>query len=145
MISTVHAQSAGQVFDRVLGFFEASQRDPVLRHFAANMSCIMVQKLLEGKDGRTLMPAAEILLGNYTIKQLILDKKIEKLPQAIRNAHDEGMQTMDQSILELWRAGWISPETAIAASASPEEREQVLTERLFPFSFRIKDISRGRS
>ena len=126
VISTVHAQSAGQVFDRVLGFFEASQRDTVLRHFAANMSCIMVQKLLEGKDGKTLMPAAEILLGNYTIKQLILDKKIEKLPQAIRNAHDEGMQTMDQSILELWKAGMISPETALGASASPEDLQALM-------------------
>jgi len=126
VVSTVHAQSAGQVFDRVLGFFEPSQRDTVLRHFAANMSCIMVQKLLEGKDGRTLMPAAEILLGNYTIKQLILDKKIEKISQAIRNAHDEGMQTMDQSILELWKAGWISPETAIGASASPEDLQALM-------------------
>ncbi len=121
VISTVHAQSASHVFDRVLGFFESSQREAILRYFAANLSCIMVQKLLDGKDGKTLLPAAEILLGNYTIKQLILDKKIDKLPQAIRNAHAEGMQTMDQSILGLWKAGLISPETALGASPSPED------------------------
>ena len=126
VISTVHAQSADQVFDRVLGFFEPSQRDAVLRYFAANMTCIMVQKLLVGKDGKTLVPAAEVLLGNYTIRQLILDKKIDKLAQAIRNAHDEGMQTMNQSILELWKAGLISQEVAVAASASPEDLQALM-------------------
>ncbi len=126
VISTVHAQSADQVFDRILGFFEPSQRDAVLRYFAANMACIMVQKLLVAKDGKTLVPAAEVLLGNYTIKQLILDKKIDKLGQAIRNAHDEGMQTMNQSILELWRSGTITQEVAVAASASPEDLQALM-------------------
>ena len=126
VISTVHAQSAGQVFDRVLGFFPPSEREGVLRYFAANMSCIMIQKLLVAKDGKTMVPAAEILLGNYTIRQLILEKKIDKIPQAIRNAHEEGMQTMDQSLLELWKAGKIGPETAIAASASPEDLQALM-------------------
>jgi pilus retraction protein PilT len=126
VISTVHAQSAGQVFDRVLGFFPPSEREATLRYFAANMSCLMVQKLLVAKDGKMLVPAAEVLLGNYTIKQLILDKKIDKIPQAIRNAHEEGMQTMDQSILELWKAGLISQEIAIAASASPEDLQALM-------------------
>lgn len=122
VISTIHAQSAGQVFDRILGFFRREgERDAILRHFSANMSCIMIQKLLVEKDAKTLVPACEVLLGNYTIRQLILDKKIDKLPQAIRNAHDEGMQTMDQSILDLWKAGFISNEAALAASASPED------------------------
>jgi pilus retraction protein PilT len=126
VISTVHAQSAGQVFDRVLGFFPPSEREAVLRYFAANMSCITVQKLLVAKDGKTLLPATEVLLGNYTIKQLILDKKIDKIPQAIRNAREEGMQTMDQSIFELWKAGMISQETAIAASPSPEDLQALM-------------------
>jgi len=121
VISTVHAQSAEQVFDRVLGFFEASQRDAVLRYFAANLTCIMVEKLLPAQDGRGLVPATEVLLGNYTTRQLIVDKKTDKLPQAIRNAHEEGMQTMDQSLLQLWKEGRITQETAIAASASPED------------------------
>jgi pilus retraction protein PilT len=126
VISTVHAQSASQVFDRVLGFFPPQERDAILRYFAANMSCIMVQKLLGTKDGKTLVPATEVLLGNYTIKQLILEKKIDKIPQAIRNAREEGMQTMDQSLLELWKAGQISQECAIAASQSPEDLQSLM-------------------
>lgn len=126
VISTVHAQSAGQVFDRVLGFFPPAEREAALRYFSANMSCIMVQKLLMAKDGKSLVPAAEVLLGNYTIKQLILDKKIDKLSQAIRNAHEEGMQTMDQSLLGLWKTGLISQETAIAGSPAPEDLKALM-------------------
>ncbi|MEI7750460.1 MAG: PilT/PilU family type 4a pilus ATPase [Candidatus Omnitrophota bacterium] len=126
VISTVHAQSADQVFDRVMGFFPPSEREAALRYFAANMSCIMVQKLLVAKDGKLLVPAAEVLLGNYTIRQLILDKKIDKIPQAMRNAREDGMQTMDQSIVELWKAGMISQETAISASSSPEDIQAMM-------------------
>jgi twitching motility protein PilU len=126
IISTVHAQSASQVFDRVLGFFPPQERETTLRYFAANMSCIMVQKLLGAKDGKTLVPAVEVLLGNYTTKQLILEKKIDKIPQAIRNAHEVGMQTMDQSLLDLWKTGRISQETAIAASPSPEDLQSLM-------------------
>jgi len=127
VISTIHAQSASQVFDRILSFFRReNERDGVFRHFAANMSCIMIQKLLVAKSGTHLVPAAEVLLGNYTIKQLILEKKIDKLSQAIRNANEEGMQTMNQSLQALWKAGLISQETAIAASPSPEDLQSLM-------------------
>lgn len=123
VISSVHAQSVYQVFDRVLSFFPPEHHDSVLRHFALNVSCIAVQKLIVGKDGKTLMPAVEILLGNYTVRQLILERKLDKLPQVILNSRQDGMQTMDQSILELWQAQLISKETALAVSHSPQELE----------------------
>ncbi|MFH0985591.1 MAG: PilT/PilU family type 4a pilus ATPase [Candidatus Omnitrophota bacterium] len=126
VISTVHAQSASQVFDRVLGFFPPLERESVLRYFAANMSCIVVQKLLPAIDGKALVPATEILLGNYTTRQLVLEKKIDKIPQAIRNAREEGMQTMDQSLLDLWKAGKITQETALAASSSGEDLQSMI-------------------
>ena len=122
VIATIHAQSAPQIFERILGFFRREgERENVLNHFARNMTCMAVQKLLLNKEKNGMVPAVEIMLGNYTTRQLIIEKKMDKLPQAIRNAHHEGMQTMDQSILELWRAGHIDQETAINASSSPED------------------------
>ena len=127
VIATIHAQSAPQIFERILGFYRREdEREGILHHFARNMTCMAVQKLLVDKDGNGLVPAVEILLGNYTVKQLIIEKKMDKLPQAIRNAHQEGMQTMDQSILDLWRAGLIDQETAIGASNSPEDLQALM-------------------
>ncbi|OQA40734.1 MAG: Twitching mobility protein [Candidatus Omnitrophica bacterium ADurb.Bin314] len=123
VISTVHAQSVGQVFDRVLGFFAPEHREAVLRHFAMNVSCIAVQKLLVGADGKSLVPAVEIMLGSYIIKQLIMEHRVDKLAQALRNSSQEGMQTMDQSLLQLWEKKLITRETALASSQSPQELE----------------------
>ncbi|MBU9889921.1 MAG: PilT/PilU family type 4a pilus ATPase [Candidatus Omnitrophica bacterium] len=126
VISSIHAQSVPQVFDRFLGFFPAEERDAALRHFAANVSCIAVQKLLTETDGKTLVPAVEILLGNFIVRQLIMEKKIEKLDQALRNCRQEGMQTMEQSLFQLWESGKITRECALAASPSPQEMEAMI-------------------
>lgn len=127
VVSTVHAQSVPQVFDRILGFFRREgERETILRHFAANLTCLAVQKLLVSKDGTMLVPAAEILLGNYTTKQLVQEHKLEKLPQVLHNAHHEGMQTMDQSLFKLWETGLISREVALEASPWPQDLEALM-------------------
>lgn len=123
VLATVHAKAVIQIFDRILGFFPADQRDQILNHLSFNITCFAVQKLLVAKDGKTLVPAFEILIGNYTIKQLVREKKIDKLPQAIRNAGQEGMQTFEQSLLKLWQDGSISTEEALSASERPQELE----------------------
>lgn len=125
VISTIHAQSVQQVFDRILGFFPPEHREAILRHFALNVSCVAVQKLVPGVGGG-MVPGVEIMLGTYTVKQLIMEKKLDKLPQALRNGAQEGMQTMDQSLHSLWESKLISKETALAASSSPQELEALI-------------------
>ncbi|OQA58161.1 MAG: Twitching mobility protein [Candidatus Omnitrophica bacterium ADurb.Bin277] len=126
VISTVHAQSVYQVFDRILGFFLPEHREAVLRHFAMNITCVAVQKLLVGADETGLVPAVEIMLGNYTVRQLIMEQKLDKLPQALRNSAREGMQTMDQSLLDLWERKLITKEIALANSPLPQELEALM-------------------
>ncbi len=123
VIGTVHARSVTQIFDRITGFFDIDQRDAVLNSLYPNIACFAVQQLLMSSDGVSLVPAVEIMLGNYTTRQLVKERKFDKLTQALRNANQEGMMTMDQSLLELWRAGKITKETAFSASERPEELE----------------------
>lgn len=123
VIATVHAKSVVQIFDRVLGFFPPEQRDQVLSHFSFNITCLICQKLLVAKDGRSLVPAFEVMAGNYTTRQLVRERKFDKIPQAIRNGANEGMMTFEQAIFKLWKDGEISPEEALAASERPQELE----------------------
>lgn len=123
VIATIHAKSAAQILDRILGFFPADQRDFVLSHLCPNINCFVVEKLLLPKEGVGLVPAFEILIGNYTTQQLIKEKRFDKLSQAMRNAVREGMQTLDQSLLWLWEKGMISGETALESSERPQELE----------------------
>lgn len=125
VISTVHARSVAQIFDRVLGFFPPLEREAILNQLYSNITCFVVQKLLVGKNGG-MIPAFEILIGNYTTRQLVHERKFDKLGQAMRNASQEGMQTMDQALLKLWEEGEIGPEVALAASERPQEIENAM-------------------
>ncbi len=126
VISTVHARDTVQIFDRVLGFFPPQDRDAVLNQLYPNITCFVVQKLLVGKDGKSMVPALEILIGNYTTRQLVHEKKFDKIPQAMRNCAQEGMQTMEQALQKLWEDGKITAEVALAASERPQELENVM-------------------
>lgn len=123
VIATVHAKTVVQVFDRVLGFFPPEQRDHILSHLAFNITAFSCQKLLVGKDGKTRVPVFEVMIGNYTIRQLAREKKFDRIPQAMRNAAGEGMITFDQSLFKLWQDGDITKEEALAASERPQELE----------------------
>ena len=126
VISTVHARNVTQIFDRVLGFFPPAEREAILNQLYPNITCLVVQKLLPAKDGKSMVPAFEILLGNYTTRQLVHERKFDKLGQAMRNASQEGMQTMEQSLQKLWEQDAISAEVALAASERPQELENAM-------------------
>ncbi|MBI3314033.1 MAG: PilT/PilU family type 4a pilus ATPase [Candidatus Omnitrophica bacterium] len=126
VIATVHAKSVVQIFDRVLGFFPADERDQVLNHLSFNLTCFVAQKLLVARDGKSLVPAFEIMVGNYTTRQLAREKKFDRIPQALRNGLQEGMQTFDDAIFKLWKDEKISTDEALKASTRPQELENMM-------------------
>ncbi|HTL48871.1 MAG TPA: PilT/PilU family type 4a pilus ATPase [Verrucomicrobiae bacterium] len=125
VLATVHAKSVVQIFDRVMGFFPPEKRDQILGHLSFNITCFVCQKLIMGKDGK-LVPVFEIMVGNYTTRQLVREKKFDKVPQALRNAENEGMQTFDQATLKLWEEGVITAEEALKTSERPQEMENYM-------------------
>ncbi|OGW79867.1 MAG: hypothetical protein A3G33_02530 [Omnitrophica bacterium RIFCSPLOWO2_12_FULL_44_17] len=126
VISTIHAKNVTQIFERILGFFPPEQRDAALNHLCFHITCFIAQKLLMAKDGKTLLPAFEILLGTEIIRELVRDREFEKINQALRNAMHEGMQTMDQAVFKLWESGAITKEEALGASEKPQELEKLI-------------------
>ena len=110
--------------DRILGFFPPEKHGVILNHLSFHITCFVVQKLLVKKDGKTLVPAFEILLGDPMVRNLIAKNEFEKIPQAMRNANQQGMQTMDQALFALWKDGNISQEEALAVSEKPQDLEQ---------------------
>ncbi|OGX05257.1 MAG: hypothetical protein A3G87_06605 [Omnitrophica bacterium RIFCSPLOWO2_12_FULL_50_11] len=124
VVSTIHAKSVVQIFDRVLGFFPQAQQDTILNHLSYHITCFAVEKLIVKKDGRTMVPAFEIMLGNGIVRELVREKEFAKIPQALRNAAHEGMQTMDDAIFKLWEDREISDREALSASEKPMELEK---------------------
>jgi len=71
-----------------------------------------------------MVPAFEIMLGNGIVRELVREKEFAKIPQALRNAAHEGMQTMDDAIFKLWEDREISDREALSASEKPMELEK---------------------
>ena len=81
---------------------------------------VVSQQLLPDKNGG-LVPAYEVMHMNSAIRNLIRDSKNHQIDNAIASGRAEGMISMDQSILELYNAGYITQETALSYADNPDQ------------------------
>lgn len=116
-VSTLHANNANQAIDRIVNFFPESARPQVLIDLALNLRAVVSQRLLRGTDGRRI-PAVEILLQTAYVSDLIQKGQVPLLKEAMAHSVDRGMQTFDESLYRLFRAGRIDYETAIEQADS---------------------------
>ncbi len=119
-LATLHTSNAAQVVLRVMDFFPAAEREQARLQLAANLGAVICQRLLPRADGAGSVPAVEVMLGTATVRKLIRENKVEKLSAAIQEGRDQGMQTFNQSLVDLVQSGVITDETAFAYSPNPE-------------------------
>jgi len=113
VFATVHTESASETVRRLVEIFPESQRPAVRRSLSRNLAAIVSQRLLPRADRRARVAANEILVADSRIRRMIVDG-VEDLSVAIDAGRDAGMQTMDNAVLDLYRRGIISRETAWA-------------------------------
>jgi len=77
-----------------------------------NLKAVISQRLLPTTDNK-LVPAIEILIQSAYISSLIEKREIEEIKQAIEKSREEGMQTFDQSLYDLYKQGKITKELAL--------------------------------
>ena len=86
------------------------------------MRGIVSQRLLPRAGGRGRVPAVEVLVGNARVAQRIAEpERLHEFEEEMEQGDLYGMQTIDQSVLELYRNGLITRNDAIAASREPSE------------------------
>ncbi len=112
-LSTVHANNANQTMDRILSFFPRERRDQVLLDLAMHLRAIVSQRLLPRMDGKGRIPAVEVLLNSPLIADLIKEGRIFEIKDIMAKSRDLGMQTFDQSLFDLYKAGVVSAEDAL--------------------------------
>lgn len=120
MIATLHTKGAVSSVDRIVDSFPSSQQEQIRTQLSMVLRTVVSQQLLPGKNGG-MIPAFEIMHVNSAIQNMIRDNKTHQINNVIAAGGEEGMMTMDQSILALCRAGEITAETAINAADSAEQ------------------------
>jgi twitching motility protein PilU len=111
-LSTLHANNASQTLDRILNFFPETAHHQLLTDLSLNLKAIVSQRLITGKDGKRL-PVLEVLLNSPYMSEVIQKGEIGKLMDVMEQATEEGMQTFDQALYDLYQAGKVDLEEAL--------------------------------
>jgi twitching motility protein PilU len=120
-LSTLHANNANQAIDRILHFFPDEMHDQLLMDLSLNLRGIVAQQLIKRADGKGRYPAIEILVNTPLAKDYIRKGEIDKLKELMKNSREQGMQTFDQALYDLYAANKISYEDALNAADSKNE------------------------
>jgi len=122
VLSTLHTMDTVQTIERILDFFPPAQQNQIRIQLSNTIRAVISQRLVNKADGVGVVPAAEIMIATPTIKSLIAEGKVSHIRGYIAEGHSQyGMQTFDQSLIELVRKGFITKESAMEQANSPSE------------------------
>ena len=125
VIATLHTKGAVNAIDRIIDAFPGSQQPQIRMQLSTVLKTVISQQLLPDVTGG-MIPACEILQMNNAIRSMIRDNKSHQIDNAIASGTREGMISMDQSILALYRGGLITQETALEYAVNPEQLRRSL-------------------
>ena len=112
VLSTLHTVGAANTIDRVVDVFPPSQQQQIRVQLSMVLQSIVSQQLLpSSREGQ--VPAFEILMANSAIKTMIRDGKVHQIDTVIHSSRKEHMKSMDDSIIELYKEGLITTDTAL--------------------------------
>lgn len=111
-ISTLHANNAYQALQRIVNLYPQELRDQLYMDLSLTLRAIVSQRLVQRKDGRRVA-AVEVMINSPYIQELILNKRIDEIKEAMDQSSDKGMLTFDQSLFGLYKQGVIELEEAL--------------------------------
>jgi twitching motility protein PilT len=124
VISTLHTIDATETINRVIEFFPPHQQKQARLTLAGSLRGIISQRLMVRADGKGRVPAVEVLVMNGRIFDAIVNPdQTHLIYDIIAEGEFYGMQTFDQSLLELYKNGVINLERAMAAATNPHDFE----------------------
>jgi len=127
VFSTLHTNSASQTIDRIIDSFPVEQQGQISSQLAATLVGIVSERLIPKIDGGRV-PACEIMLTNPAVRNLIRERKSYQIDLVIETSVQEGMMTLNRSLVYLLKKKEISLENAELYSLSPSEL-RILLER----------------
>ncbi|MFH1688461.1 MAG: type IV pilus twitching motility protein PilT [bacterium] len=123
VLTTLHTLNVVETISRIVSFFPPHQHEQIRLLLGGALKAIVCQRLLPRCDmpGRT--PALEVMINSGAIRECIMDQgKTMEIPELMEQGQVQyGMQTFDQSIMQLYRKGMITFEDALAAATNPDD------------------------
>ena len=127
VLATLHTNSAATTIDRIVDVFPPGQQEQIRIQLSNSIQAVICQQLLPraGQPGR--VPAVEVMIATPAVRNLIRENKAHQITSVIQTSANVGMQTMDQSLRDLYMKGWITLEEALSRAMNPEELKKMIT------------------
>jgi len=112
VFGTLHTTGAARTVDRIIDQYPREQQEQIRSQLAVSLVAVISQILIPAASGGRVA-AFEVMLSNPAIENHIRKCETFKIPSVIQTSRRQGMVLMDDSLLELWRSGRITKETAL--------------------------------
>lgn len=120
-LCTLHANNANQALDRILHFFPPEQHSQLFMDLSLNLRAVVAQMLIPTPDGKGRRACVEVLLNTPLAADLIRKGAVHELKSLMKRSTEQGMQTFDQALYELYSAGEITYQDALAHADSAND------------------------
>ena len=112
-MATLHANSANQALDRIINFFPEERRSQLLMDLSLNLKALVSQRLLPRQEGTGRAAAVELMLNSPLISDLIFKGEVTEIKEVMKRSREQGMQTFDQSLFDLYESHTVTYQNAI--------------------------------
>jgi len=126
VFSTLHTNSAPESIDRIIDTFPPHQQNQIKNQLAVVLKMVITQRLIPKQNSLERIPAVEILLNNSAVSNSIREGKTFLIPNILETSEDEGSLLFEKNLLNLYRSGIISKETARSYAIRPKEIERFI-------------------
>ena len=127
VLSSLHTNSAVQTINRILDIFPSDQQPQIRAQLSLILQGVISQQLIPRLDGRGRVLAVEVMIPNPAIRNLIREQKVHQIYSQLQVGQIKfGMQTMSQSLVDLYQRRLISYDEAIGHATEPDEVRMML-------------------
>ena len=126
VFSTMHTGNSAQAVHRVVDVFPTGRQEQIRHQLALSLRAVVCQQLVPTPDGRSRLPAVEILLATHAVRNHIRRGNVDRLYNELIGGRALGMQSMEQALADLVRSGAIAADEATARAGRPDELARLL-------------------
>ena len=121
VFGTLHTSSAAKTVDRIINAFPASEQEQIRAMLGESLRGVVAQQLLRKTDGAGRVAALEVMVGTPALGNMIREGKTHQIPSMIQTGKKDGMQMMDQAILDFLMKKVVTPDEAYAKAHNKAE------------------------
>ena len=119
VLGTLHTSSAAKTVERIVDVFPGDQQEQARLQVSTSLLGIMSQTLCKNTSGKRSL-AYELLVNTPAIANLIRERKVSQIYSQLQTGSKEGMNTLEQCLLDLVNSGDITRQEAMGKASNPK-------------------------